>query len=246
MIGKAVAKGDEALGEILRRDRQFRALALQFGQQLGSGCLELAPPFGNVPGAYGFRGKIGVVVTLLCQRSMHLGSADAKLARQCKKENIGIRQVGRPGAARQQRVIEVTSEIIQSLGPAVSLITDKAEEHAKSVFFRRIFAVESELHGCQKRRCVREPGPLDQKTRHLDLGMRTGLQAPIDFEHPVIVEDHRAVRLFYSNAADDQALRRRNLVEDRRLATADLAAFQWHGRVPLDCVHHRQCKTVLR
>jgi len=76
--------------------------------------------------------------------------------------------------------------------------------------------------------------------------MRTGLQAPVDFEHPIIVEDHRAVRLFYSGAADDEPIRRRNLVEDRGPATANLAAFQWDGRVPLDCVHHRQCKTVLR
>ena len=123
---------------------------------------------------------------------MHLGSANPELARQRKEKHVRIGQVRRASAGRQ-RIVEISCEVVQGLRPAIPLITDKAEQHAQSMGFRSVLAAEIELHERQQRRCVRKAGPLDQKTRHFDFGMRTGLQTPIDLQHAVIVEDYRAV-----------------------------------------------------
>src|SRR5438105_1432713 len=122
---------------------------------------------------------------------MHLGSANPKLARQRKEEHVRIGQVRRVSAGRQG-IVERSCEIVQGLSPAVSLIANKAEQHAERVGLLST-AVEIEFHKRQERRRVCKSRPLDQKTRHFDFGMRTGLQTPIDLKHPVIVEDYRAV-----------------------------------------------------
>src|SRR5271165_981372 len=241
-----VATADQTVCEILSRDGQFGTLALQFGQHITGGVLDLAPPLGDVRATDRFRGKIGITATLLGQSPVHFGSADPKLARQCKKENIGIGQIGRLGAARQQSIVEVTGEIIQRLRPPVPLIARKAEQDAESMSFLPIMPSQVDFHKSQKRRRVGEPGALNQEPRHLDLGMRTRLQATIDLQHPVIGEDDRTVRLLHSGAANHEALRHLHLVEYWRLATADLAALQRHCRLLPDRVHHGQCKAVLR
>src|SRR5580692_9246540 len=110
---------------------------------------------------------------------MHLGGANPELARQGKKKDIGIGQVRRVSAGRQ-RIVEISCEVVEGLSPAIALIANKAEQHAERMRLRSI-AVEIEFHKRQQRRRVRKPGTLDQKTRHLNLGMWAGLQTPIDF-----------------------------------------------------------------
>src|ERR1700719_651692 len=176
---------------------------------------------------------------------MHFGSAKPKLARQRKEKHVGIRQVRftRPG---RQRIVEISCEIVQGLGPALSLIANKAEQHAERMRLR-FTAVEIEFHERQEGRRVRKPGPLDQKTRHFNFGMRTGLQTPIDFQYAVIVEDDRAVRLFRPDAASYQPLWQRDLIEYRGCAAPDLACpFEPHCRALPDRFHQCQRKTVLR
>ena len=68
-------------------------------------------------------------------------------------------------------------------------------------------AADGELDGGERRRGVGKSGALDQKPRHLDLRMRAGLEPPIDLEHPVFVEEHRAVRLLDPGAANRQLFR---------------------------------------
>src|ERR1700747_2124296 len=105
---------------------------------------------------------------------MHLGGANPKLARQGKKKHIGIGQVRRVSAGRQ-RIVEISCEVVEGLSPAVALIATKAERDAQRMRLRPI-AVENEYHKRQQRRRGRKPGTLDQKARHLYLGMWAGLQ----------------------------------------------------------------------
>ena len=176
---ETVALRDKTVRELLGRDRQFGAPTLEFGQHIRNGGLEIAPPSRHIRPGYRFRCKIGIVAPLFGQRPMHFGGAQSELARERQKENIGVGQIGVSFAARHQRVVEVSSEIVQGLRPTVSLVLDKAEQHAKGVSLRFLVAVEVDFHERQKRRRIAETGAFNKETRHLDLGMRTGLQTPV-------------------------------------------------------------------
>src|SRR6516164_7201196 len=106
---------------------------------------------------------------------MHFSGAHPELACQRKKKHVRIGQVRSMGTGRQ-RIIKIPGKVIQGLRPAVSLVLDKAEQHAERMGFRSVRTVEIKLEKRQQGRGVRKLGPLDQEARHLDLWMRTRLQ----------------------------------------------------------------------
>ena len=157
---------------------------------------------------------------------MHLGGADADLARQGQKEHVGIGQFGRSRVGRDQRIVEIARQIVQRLGPAVALVSHKAEQHAERHRLRLVLAADGELDSGERRRGIGKAGALDQEPRHLDLRVRAGLEPPVELEHAEFVEKDRAVRLLQPGAANRQLFRHRRAVVARGLQAADFAAVE--------------------
>jgi len=77
-----------------------------------SGAGEIIAPLGDVLGTDWLGDEIGMIAGMFGQRSVHLGSADAELARQHKEEDVGIGQSGWAVPAGNQRVVQISAQVI--------------------------------------------------------------------------------------------------------------------------------------
>src|SRR5271169_1302805 len=76
--------------------------------------------------------------------------------------------------------------------------------------------------------------------------MRAGFQAAVELEHSIFVEEHRAVRLLDTTAANRQQLRYRRLLVAAGLRAANLATVELQSAFASDRIHDCQRETVLR
>ena len=184
------------------------------------------------PAVIGSGAKVGIVAAVLGQSAVHLGGAQPELARQRQKEMIGVGQVGavrrcRAGSGLVQRVVEIAREIIERHASSRRPDCGQSRTTRRAPSAWRVLAlVAGEISSIvpSSGGVLANPARSTRNRRHLDLRVRPGLQAPIDLEHAVFLEQHRAVRLLGPEPAHDQPLGRRGLVEERRLAEPDLAA----------------------
>ena len=251
------ARRDHLLRQPAGLLRHAAAAAFEPGQHRFGRILQLAAPSGQILAGDRLGHEHRVLASAFGKRPVHLRRAQPELAGQREEEMIGIGQIGWAagrGCARGgliQRVVQVPKQIIEGQRPAVTLIAHEAEQHADRARLRTALARQLQLDRSEQRRRIGEARPLDQEATHLDLGMRSGLQPPIDLQHRVVFEQHRAVRLLGAETADDQPLGRRDAVEDGGPAEAHLpkrgaaGIAQRQGCLALDRVRQRQGEAVL-
>src|SRR6516225_2991154 len=154
---------------------------------------EIIAPLANVLGTEWLRNEIWVVPGIFGQRSVHLGSADAELARQHQEEYVRVSQGGRGVSTRDQRVVEISGQVIQRLCPSISLIADKTEQYTERMLLPSALAVDGDLQRREQWRGIGKSGGLDEKPRHFDLGVRARLEPPVKLQHSVFFKKHRAI-----------------------------------------------------
>ncbi len=246
---------DQRLGKLPRRFRQAAMPALQPGEHRLGGILQRLTPLGKILAGDRLRLEGRVVAGAFGQRAMHLRRAQPELSRQRQEEIVGVGHIG--GAIRRcrarrrlvQRVVEIAGQIIERQAPAVALIAHKAVQHAGRAGVVVGLARQGQLERRQGRRRVGETGALGQEAAHLDLGMRAGLQPPVQLQDRVVLVQHRAVRLLGAEPPRYHPFRRRRRGEQRRMPETQLARgvaaiAQWQIRLALDRLEQRQAEIV--
>jgi hypothetical protein len=152
----------------------------------------------------------GRLVGLHRERPVHLGRALAERLGQG-----GILGEGHAGflvlaGPLDRLLLEEALQPVDGEVPAVALIGHQPEGDAERGLFA---ALGDPLHRSEVSRGIGKARHLGEKAGHLDLRLHAGLQAAIELQDQLLVDDRGGVALLHADAAQARGLGSRQLIE---------------------------------